>query len=68
MFSTVFKSFFKRRFTLYIDKIDIYFFGMLIKENTHLIENDSKLINFTQSNEENDDDYFILLIIWKKIR
>ena len=47
MFSTAFKSVLKEGMP-YTDKTDIYFFGMLIKEYKHLIENDSRLMNLLQ--------------------
>jgi hypothetical protein len=47
MFSTAFKSVLKEG-SPYTDKTDIYFFGMLIKEYQHLIENDSRLMNLLQ--------------------
>jgi hypothetical protein len=47
MFSTAFKSVLKEGLP-YTDKTDIYFFGMLIKEYIHLIENDSRLMNLIQ--------------------
>jgi hypothetical protein len=47
MFSTAFKSVLKKGMP-YTDKTDIYFFGMLIKEYQHLIENDSRLMNLIQ--------------------
>ena len=47
MFSTAFKSVLNEG-SPYTDKTDIYFFGMLIKEYKHLIENDSRLMNLLQ--------------------